>query len=217
MKAEEINRVEDINQLNFDLNTQLKQLEESIRKINNEQNLLNVSSNVRSENLNKEINTYKDINKNLETELKEIKQTQENTKFNYEFQINKLNSELKSVDEKLSLAMLSSETLKRDFDNKNKHIENLKNSENTITIPIIPESPSKSPINSKSTLKKIPTLSSQVVSSTTLNINYTESQAKNLPIIHGNIKTNEKNKTKTIQSEKKSKTKSSKAANKPNI
>jgi phage host-nuclease inhibitor protein Gam len=101
LKEDEKSRVEEVREINSNFNQEFKDLDEGIRKINKE--IANIQNfyNAQSEHLIKEVNTLHESNKVLETAQKDIKADQENVKFQFEYEIVKINHDLKSSDEKM--------------------------------------------------------------------------------------------------------------------
>ena len=80
---------------------QNKLIDENFTKIANEMTLHENAFKKESEAVNKEIETYTEKIKSLETAYKEIKNNYERMKIQYDFEINKINSDLKNSEDKM--------------------------------------------------------------------------------------------------------------------
>jgi len=101
LKAEEEKRLRDIKERNENINSELAKYEELIKKTMNDINLLQNSSAKETETINKEINALYEKTRTLEFTQRDLKNEQDKIKFQFEFEINKLNSELITSEEKL--------------------------------------------------------------------------------------------------------------------
>lgn len=106
LKAEEEKRLNDIKGKNENINNQLSKYEDLIRKTMNDINLLQNSSARETESINKDITVLYEKIRILEFTQRDLKSEQDKIKFQFEFEINKLNSELVTSEEKLYLVFL---------------------------------------------------------------------------------------------------------------
>lgn len=101
MKKEEEKRLKEIKDKNEKINEELSNYEDLIRKTVNEINLLQNSSAKESETINKEITILYDKIRTLEIIQRDLKNEQERKKFQFEYELNKITTELVISEEKL--------------------------------------------------------------------------------------------------------------------
>jgi hypothetical protein len=83
------------------VNRSLKDVEDSLKKLNNDQRILQISFNSQTENLNKEILKLQDTLKDLEMTKKEVKFSQDLMRGNFEAELYELNYECKKSEERM--------------------------------------------------------------------------------------------------------------------
>jgi len=83
------------------VNRSLKAHEDSLKKLINDQRILQNSFNSQTENINKEILKLQDILKDLEMTKKEIKFSQDLIRGNFEAELYELNYECKKSEERM--------------------------------------------------------------------------------------------------------------------
>lgn len=92
------------------------------RKVNNDIKLIQTYFNKEVENISKEITIYQEKIRGLEIDQRDFNNVQETLKFELEYELSKANNELKYSEERLTLSLLSYESLKRDIENKKKQL-----------------------------------------------------------------------------------------------
>lgn len=101
LKSEEEKRLKEIKEKNEFINNQLAKYEELIKKTVNDINLMQNTSAKETETINKEFSVLYEKIRTLEFTQRDLKSEQDKIKFQFEFEINKLNSELVTSEEKL--------------------------------------------------------------------------------------------------------------------
>lgn len=101
LKKEEETKINEIKERNENINTEHLMYEENTKKIYNDMVNIKENSQKEQESINKEITGHHEKIRNLELKQRDLKIEQDKIKFQFEYEVNKVQTELKQSEERL--------------------------------------------------------------------------------------------------------------------